>query len=152
MIQLPVFQKHNSHLFQFSINRPPISTLIAFVAEAFGTAILAFVVFALTHLCNGDDQKKLLVPPLVGACVAAVIVVIAPLTQCGINPARDFGPRIVAYLAGWGNIAFRGWWVYVFAPIMGAPIGAFVADKLLYSMDPETTEELPCPECSVGMI
>jgi len=111
----------------------PISTLGAFIAEAFGTAVLAFAIFALTHRCNGNEQKKVLVPPLIGACVGALIVLIAPLTQAGFNPARDFGPRIVAYLAGWGNIAFKGWWVYVLAPIVGAPIGAFIADKVLHS-------------------
>jgi len=105
----------------------------AFIAEAFGTAVLAFAIFALTHRCNGNEQKKVLVPPLIGACVGALIVLIAPLTQAGFNPARDFGPRIVAYLAGWGNIAFKGWWVYVLAPIVGAPIGAFIADKVLHS-------------------
>jgi len=54
------------------------------------------------------------------------------LYMCAVNPARDFGPRIMAYLAGWDTVAFQGWWVYVFAPIIGAPIGAFVADELLY--------------------
>jgi glycerol uptake facilitator-like aquaporin len=34
-------------------------------------------------------------------------------------------------LAGWKVMAFHGWWIYVTAPIIGAPIGAFVADKLL---------------------
>ena len=106
----------------------------AFFAEALGTAILSFVIFALTNPRNETMSKNsLLVPPLIGSTVGALISFIAPLTQAGLNPARDFGPRIAAAFAGWGKgIAFQGWWVYVLAPLVGAPLGALVADKLLY--------------------
>ena len=95
--------------------------------------MLAFVIFALTNPKNETTSKHpFLIPPLIGLSVGALISVIAPLTQCGMNPARDFGPRIIAALAGWGNVAMKGWWVYVIAPIVGAPLGAWVADKVLY--------------------
>lgn len=108
-----------------------VGTLTAFGAEAFGTAVLAFVIFSLTHPKNDASKNNVYIPPLIGATVGGLISVIAPLTQAGFNPARDFGPRIIAWLAGWKAIAFQGWWIYVVAPIVGAPIGAFVADKLL---------------------
>ena len=108
----------------------------AFFAEAYGTAMLAFVIFALTNPKNEISTKhSFLVPPLIGATVGGLISVIAPLTQAGFNPARDFGPRIIAAIAGWGSIAMKGWWLYVIAPIVGAPIGAWVADKVLYPED-----------------
>jgi glycerol uptake facilitator-like aquaporin len=50
-----------------------------------------------------------------------------------VNPARDFGPRITAFFGGWKAIAFKGWWVYVLAPFIGAPIGGFLADRVLYA-------------------
>ena len=50
-----------------------------------------------------------------------------------LNPARDFAPRIVAYFAGWTGVAFRGAWLYAVAPLVGAPVGAWVADSLLFS-------------------
>jgi glycerol uptake facilitator protein len=78
-------------------------------------------------------MKDGFIPPIIGATVGALIAVLAPLTQAGFNPARDFGPRIVAYLAGWKTVAFQGWWVYVLGPLLGAPFGAAVADKVLYS-------------------
>jgi glycerol uptake facilitator-like aquaporin len=112
--------------------RKPVTTQVAFLAEAFGTGILSFVIFALTNPKN-TEMKSGFVPPLIGLTVGALIAVLAPLTQAGLNPARDFGPRIVAFLAGWKAVAFQGWWVYVLAPIVGALIGAALADKVLYA-------------------
>ena len=111
---------------------PSVTTLTAFFAEAYGTAFLAFVIFALTHKRNNGSHQAY-IPALIGMTVGGLISVIAPVTQAGFNPARDFGPRIVAYLAGWGKVAFQGWWVYIVAPIVGAPIGAFVADVILFA-------------------
>ena len=63
--------------------------------------------------------------------VAAIISVVAPLTQAALNPARDFGPRAVSWFLGWGDIAIPGprggfFTVYILAPISGAIIGAGV--------------------------
>ena len=105
----------------------------AFMAEAYGTAILALVIFSLTNPKNKTTAKNpILVPPLIGTTVGALISVIAPLTQAGFNPARDFGPRIISLLAGWGGIAMQGWWVYILGPIVGALVGALIAEKVLY--------------------
>lgn len=95
----------------------------AFFAEALGTAILSFVIFSVTSPKNDDIPPKM-APLLIGGTVASLITVIAPLTQAGFNPARDFGPRLVTFLAGWGGeVAFKGWWVYILAPIVGAVFG-----------------------------
>jgi len=105
----------------------------AFFAEAYGTFFLAFMIFALTNPKNETTSKSpFLVPPLIGATVGALISVIAPLTQAGFNPARDFGPRIVSWAAGWGSIAMKGAWLYIIAPIIGAIAGGKLADKILF--------------------
>jgi len=112
----------------------PVSSGIAFLAEAFGTGILSFVIFSLTNRKN-STAKSGYVPLLIGLTVGSLISTLAPLTQGGFNPARDFGPRIVAFLGGWKTVAFKGWWVYVFGPIVGAIIGATLADKVLHAGD-----------------
>jgi glycerol uptake facilitator-like aquaporin len=111
-----------------------VTPAVAFLAEALGTGVLAFVIFSLTNKKN-NTAKSGYVPLLIGATVGALIAVIAPLTQAGFNPARDFGPRIVALIAGWKEVAFQGWWVYVLGPIVGAVAGAAVADKVLFVED-----------------
>ena len=107
-----------------------VSPIHAFAVEAFGTAILAMVIFALTERRNAGVPTKGMVPFFIGFTVAALISLFAPITQAGWNPARDFGPRIVAALAGWGDIAIPGpeggFWVYILGPLVGAPIGALI--------------------------
>ena len=69
--------------------------------------------------------------------VTALICVIAPLTQACFNPARDFGPRLFAYFAGWGSIALPGprgmgfLTVYIVSPIVGAVVGIGLYHKVL---------------------
>ncbi len=107
-----------------------VSPLHAFAVEAFGTAILAIVIFALTERRNAGIPTNGMVPFFIGFTVAALISLFAPITQAGWNPARDFGPRIVAWLAGWGEIAIPGpeggFWVYILGPLVGAPLGALL--------------------------
>uniref|UniRef100_A0A7S4STA8 Aquaporin n=1 Tax=Ditylum brightwellii TaxID=49249 RepID=A0A7S4STA8_9STRA len=109
----------------------------ALLAESMGTAMLAFVIFSLTNPKNSSMKDNSgWIPPLIGATVGGLISVFAPLTQAGFNPARDFGPRIITALTGWGRaVAMKGWWVYVLGPILGALTGAFIADKILYADD-----------------
>ena len=48
-----------------------------------------------------------------------------------INPARDFGPRVFAWIAGWGKVAMPGDYAnistYFWVPIVGLLIGAAIA-------------------------
>ena len=116
----------------------------AFLAEFLGTLILALVVFALIDPKNGIAPAGNMAPVFIGLTVAALISVIAPLTQASFNPARDFGPRLFAYFAGWGEIAIPGpngrgfLTVYILAPILGAVAGGTLYDFLLRPYHPET--------------
>ena len=109
----------------------------AFLAEVTCTAILALVVFAVTDGKNLGAPAPYLAPVVCGLTVAALISVIGPLTQCCLNPARDFGPRLFTFLAGWGSAALPGpnghgvVTVYIVAPIVGAILGGGIYDKLI---------------------
>ena len=114
-----------------------VTTNEAFVAEVVCTALLALVVFAVTDSKNPGAPAPYLGPLVCGLTVAALISVIGPLTQWCLNPARDFGPRLFTYFAGWGSAVIPGpnghgiVTVYIVAPIIGAIIGGGIYDRLL---------------------
>lgn len=113
-----------------------VSIYLAILTECLGTALLAFMVFSLTDHENDKLPHGHLIPLLIGMTVAIIISVTAPITQTGLNPARDFGPRLFAYLAGWKEIAIPGprggfFTVYILAPIVGAQLGAVVYQFIL---------------------
>jgi glycerol uptake facilitator protein len=107
-----------------------VSEPSAFLAEFLGTLVLAMVVFAVTDDRNPGAPPVGMAPVFIGLTVSALISVIAPLTQACFNPARDFGPRLFAFLAGWGSVALPGTrgtgflTVYIIAPILGAITGS----------------------------
>ena len=119
----------------------------AFLAEVLGTMILAFVVFAVTDGRNPGSPASGTAPVFIGLTVAVLISVIAPLTQACFNPARDFGPRVFASLAGWGSIALPGFndlgWltVYILAPIIGAVLGGGLYDFAIRPAHPAAVSE-----------
>ena len=109
----------------------------AFFTEVLATAVLALVVFAVSDSRNTSAPPAYLAPVFIGLTVAALISIAAPLTQACFNPARDFGPRLFAYTAGWNEAAIpgpngHGWFtVYIAAPILGAVIGGGIYEWLL---------------------
>jgi len=118
-----------------------LSPTKALLVELWSTMILLFVVKAV-----GDQKNKAVVikdfsPLWCGFAVTILGAVFAPLTQCGMNPARDFGPRLVTYFAGWGSVALpgprNGFWVYILGPLIGGPLGAFLYDVLIRNENDE---------------
>lgn len=78
-----------------------------------------------------------LAPMYIGAAVAALTLVMTPLTQACLNPARDLGPRVIAAAAGWGDVAMPGirvsyCWVYLVGPTIGALAGSLLFDLLIF--------------------
>ncbi|MGK5089936.1 aquaporin [Bdellovibrionota bacterium FG-2] len=108
-----------------------VSTGAAFLAEALGTFLLVMLIFFVTDTCNAGRPDDGITPLLIGAALTALFSLLAPLSQAGFNPARDFGPRIVAYLFGWGEIAIpvpRGGFfvVYILGPLVGGTAEALL--------------------------
>jgi glycerol uptake facilitator protein len=114
-----------------------VSLLQAMLAEGIGTAMLAFFIFAVTDGRNPGRPGGTFPAVMIGLAVAVIISIVAPLTQAGLNPARDFGPRLFSYFAGWGSVAIPGprggfFTVYVLAPVLGAVAGAGAYQFLLH--------------------
>ena len=126
---------------------------LAMLAEILGTAMLAFIIFAVTDNNNPGRPASNLAPLFIGLTVSLLISLLAPISQACFNPARDFGPRLVAYFAGWGSVAIPGpqggfFTVYILSPIIGAIIGGGLYQfilRLTYTEDKVCT--LDAEEC-----
>eukprot|EP00913_Durusdinium_trenchii_P035940 g33628.t1 len=120
---------------RIEVRREDVSVVHALFTEAWGTFILAFVIFGITNSSNKvlGSMERVGVPFTIGMTVAVLLPLYAPITQAGWNPARDFGPRIIAALGGWGSVAIpgprNGFWIYIVGPCLGAPFGAALAEK-----------------------
>ncbi len=102
-----------------------------FINEVVGTAILMAVIFALTDARNTPPPGGL-APVIVGLVVVAIGGAFGFTSGYAINPARDFGPRLFTFMAGWGPDVFRAanhwWWVPIVAPTIGAVLGGWLYD------------------------
>ena len=110
---------------------PTLSLLSAVIYEALGTFCLMTGILIIISL----EKLSKWAPILIGLLVASLIMWLAPFTQCGMNPARDFGPRLVAFCSGWGDAAFPKieysfLSVYIVAPIVGGVSAALIFNIL----------------------
>jgi len=104
-----------------------------------GTAFLLMFVVAITDVRNMSPMSNM-TPLIVGFAVAAVGMSYGANAGYAINPARDFGPRLFAYIAGWGKVALPGtysapgfhfsnyFWIPIVGPFVGGIIGVVVYD------------------------
>ena len=113
----------------------PIGPLID---QIVGTFFLVLFVFAVLDELNLPVKANMW-PWMVGFIVMAVGVSFGANAGYAINPARDFGPRIFAWIAGWGKVAFPGdyahistyFWVPIVGPLIGGALAAFAYDILI---------------------
>ncbi|KAF7238530.1 Aquaporin-10 [Varanus komodoensis] len=108
---------------------PYLSLRNGFLDQVLGTAVLVVSILAIT-----DARNKRIPPGLeplaVGLLVLSLSLAMGANCSCAINPARDLGPRLFTYVAGWGPQVFSAghywWWVPVLAPLVGAAAGTAV--------------------------
>lgn len=118
------------------VNIASVTMFNAFCSEAIGTFALVFFIFSLTEGCNVGRPDDHLAPLFIGSAVALIIAIMAPLTQAGLNPARDLSPRFFAFLAGWHQAAmpderYGFLVVYVIGPVCGAILAALLFRKII---------------------
>ena len=121
------------------------------VVQILGTMLL------LLCICAATDEKNTVVPPslapmYVGFAVLGVGVSFGANCGYALNPARDLSPRLLTFIAGWGNQVFRynilfffcnipshlhpfwsfsyknftWFWIPIVGPHIGAILGVFV--------------------------
>lgn len=105
-----------------------ISTSTAFWDQILGTAILLFLVLAVTDPRN-DAPVAWMAPFVVGLIVVGIGMAWGTNAGYAINPARDFGPRLLSFVTGY-ETAFEDqngglyFWVPLIAPVIGGLLGA----------------------------
>jgi MIP family channel proteins len=121
-----------------------LSTMGGFVDQVVGTALLMATILAVTDQRN-NATPSWLTPIIVGGIVVAVGVSFGFNAGYAINPARDLGPRLFTFVAGWGSGVFTAaqqwWWVPVVAPCVGAVVGALAYDLLVSRHHPPSAVE-----------
>lgn len=117
--------------------QPFLSTVKACFVEICITAVFMFLIMGVTDSKNPSAPGAGMAALIIGAGVAIIGGSYGALTGFALNPARDFGPRIFIYLAGWGDVAFPGpggyFWVPIIGPTIGAVIGAVGYQKLIHA-------------------
>lgn len=117
--------------------QPFLSTVKACLVETCITALFMFLIMGVTDPKNPSAPGAGMAALIIGAGVAIIGGSFGALTGFALNPARDFGPRIFIYLAGWGDVAFPGpsgyFWVPIIGPTIGAVIGAVGYQKLIHA-------------------
>ncbi|MFJ8048682.1 MIP/aquaporin family protein [Streptomyces luteogriseus] len=109
------------------------------IDQVVGTAFLVMLVVAIIDLRN-TAVKANLGPLVIGFVVAAIGMSYGANAGYAINPARDFGPRLFTWMAGWDGLAFPGslagafsgyWWIPIVGPLVGGVIGVLVYDLFI---------------------
>lgn len=110
-----------------------------FFDQVVGTAFLVMIIVAVIDLRN-TAAKANLGPLIIGFAVAAIGMSFGANAGYAINPARDFGPRLFAWLEGWGQTALPGtidgsfswyFWVPIIGPLVGGVIGVLIYDLFI---------------------
>jgi glycerol uptake facilitator protein len=110
------------------------------IDQIVGTAFLVMLVVAVIDARNTAVGSNM-APLIIGFVVAAIGMSYGPNAGYAINPARDFGPRLLAFFAGWGHVALPGtyhalggpnftayFWVPIVGPLIGGTIGVLIYD------------------------
>jgi len=112
------------------------------IDQIVGTAFLLIFVAALIDMRNLAPQSNL-GPLAIGLAVAAIGMSYGANAGYAINPARDFGPRLLAFFAGWGRVALPGsyhvgtfgfsnyFWIPIVGPLIGGVLGLILYDLFI---------------------
>ncbi|CAE6487660.1 unnamed protein product [Rhizoctonia solani] len=108
-----------------------------FYSEVLGTAILLLVVCAVNDKRNGPPPNGM-IPLVIFITILGEGACLGMQTGYALNPARDLGPRLMCWMAGYGRQVWNyrsQYWLYtpVIGPIVGAIIGVAIYDAFVFT-------------------
>jgi len=92
-------------------------TTAAFLTETILTFLFLFVIFGASAKWGHGSMAGL----AIGLTLVLIHLVAIPVTGTSVNPARSFGPAILA-----GGAALSQLWLFIIAPILGGVVAALV--------------------------
>ncbi|KIO03273.1 hypothetical protein M404DRAFT_627167 [Pisolithus tinctorius Marx 270] len=109
----------------------------SFFSEFLASSMLIIAILAATDKRNGPIGVWV-VPLTVFTAVLGIGLALGMETGFAINPARDFGPRLLTAMVGYGKDVFtfrnQYWlWCPILGPILGMQVGGLVYDLLIYT-------------------
>ena len=110
----------------------PDTWMYGLIDQIVGTALLLCLVFAITDPRNGVVPATWQ-PLAIGLVVLAIGISWGGMHGYAINPARDFGPRLFTYVAGFQNTGLDShvFLVPIVGPLVGGLLGAAVYDGMI---------------------
>ena len=101
---------------------PGISLWQALVAEIIGTFVLMLAIMGVAVDRHATPGFAGLV---IGMAVTGVIIAIGNISGGSINPARSFGPDLIATIMNGSTALVTTYPIYIVGPIVGAVLAAF---------------------------
>jgi len=111
---------------QFSGTIPSGSNLQAFVFEFIITFYLMFIICGVA-----TDSRAIgeLAGITIGSTLLLNVIISGPITGASMNPVRSLGPAFM-------HNEYRGIWIYLVSPVLGAVAGAWVYNLVRYTNKP----------------
>jgi len=104
----------------------------ALILEAIAAFFLMFVIMAVAVDAGRPASTPIAAGFAIGLTVAADILFFGPVTGASMNPARSFGPALVAWV-------WNAHWVYWAGPIIGA-LAAAIFYRVVFRTEPREGE------------
>ncbi|MBE7210745.1 MAG: aquaporin family protein [Gluconacetobacter diazotrophicus] len=117
-----------------------VGVLHCLVDQVVLTGFLVLGIFAITETRNEMAPMANVGALMIGLLVAVIGASMGYLEAWAISPARDLGPRIFCWIAGWGAAAFPSprhyWWVPIAGPLLGGVVGGGLYQGLIHPFLP----------------
>ncbi|WP_373545487.1 aquaporin Z [Chamaesiphon sp.] len=116
----------------FGVHSPQGYNLLScFIAEVVMTFMFLLVILGATD----RRAPQGFAPIAIGLMLALIHLIIIPVTNTSVNPARSTGPALIVGLIGGKMELFGQVWLFWLAPILGAIAAGFFYNAILESSD-----------------